>query len=118
MYPYMPTLKSIRRWVEGLKRRFARELAMVRVLPVAKQIVELWDIAIANQQPKPDPMTCIGKFTDAGIRMQTFKNVHIYLRDCGDLWKLPRRHRNRQQALPPRQKGRRVRRPLLKEPRP
>ena len=28
-------------------------------------------------------MTCISKFTDAGIRMQTFKNVHIYLRDCG-----------------------------------
>ena len=52
-------------------------------MPVAKQIVELWDIALANQQPKPDPMTCISKFTDAGIRMQTFKEVHIYLRDCG-----------------------------------
>ena len=89
MYTYMPTLKSIRRWVEGLKRRFARELAMVRVLPVANQIVELWDIAFANQQPKPDPMTCIGKFTDAGIRMQTFKNVHIYLRDCGTYGNFP-----------------------------
>ena len=77
MYTYAPSLRSIRRWVEGLKRRFARELAMVRVLPVANQIVELWDIAMANQQPKPDPMTCIGKFTDAGIRLQTFKDVHI-----------------------------------------
>ena len=82
MYTYAPSLRSIRRWVEGLKRRFARELAMVRVLPVANQIVELWNIAIANQQPKPDPLTCIGKFTDAGIRLQTFKDVHIYLKDC------------------------------------
>ena len=79
MYTYAPTLSSIRRWVEGLERRFARQLAMVRVLPVAKEIVELWDIAIANQQPKPDPLTCISKFTDAGIRLQTFKDVHIYL---------------------------------------
>ena len=82
MYTYAPTLSSIRRWVEGLERRFARQLAMVRVLPVAKEIVELWDIAVANQQPKPDPLTCISKFTDAGIRLQTFKDVHIYLRDC------------------------------------
>ena len=69
MYPYVPSLRSIRRWVEGLKRRFARELAMLRVMPVANQIVELWNIAIANQQPNPDPLTCISKFTDAGIRL-------------------------------------------------
>ena len=62
---------------------------MVRVMPVAKQIVELWAIALANQQPKPDPITCISKFTDAGIRMQTFKDVHIYLRDCGTYGDFP-----------------------------
>ncbi len=76
------SLAGIRRQVDALQRRFARELAMYRVKPVAEQVVQLWNIAIAKQQPKPDPVSCIRKFIDAGFRLPSFKDLHIYLKDC------------------------------------
>ena len=57
----METISSLRRQVEALKRKYARVIAAAVLKPVADKIVNLWDIATAKKQPKPNPLLCVRK---------------------------------------------------------
>ena len=76
-----PTLSQIRREIEALKRKYARQIAAAVLKPVAGKIVNLWDIATAKKQPKPNPMLCVRKVVDAGFRLHTFNALHSYIED-------------------------------------
>ena len=76
------TLASLRRQLNALKRKYARLLAVAHLKPVTDQITELWNIAVAKEKPKPDPISCIKKIADAGFRITSLKALHIYLKDC------------------------------------
>ena len=95
------SLSQIRNAIEILERQLSRELAMHRVRPIADQITELWNIAIAKQQPKPDPITCISKFIDNGIGLPTFTALHTYLKDCRKYGDIPEpRKSSKRSSLP------------------
>ena len=83
------SLSQIRNAIEVLERQLSRELAMHRVRPIADQTTELWNIAIAKQQPKPDPISCISKFIDNGIGLPTFTVLNTYLKDCRKYGDIP-----------------------------
>ena len=57
----MYSISQLRRQFEALKRKYARVIAAAVLKPVADQIVNLWDIATAKKQPKPNPLLCIQK---------------------------------------------------------
>ena len=82
LYRSGTTINSLRRQFEALKRKYARVIAAAVLKPVADEIVSLWDIAISQKQPKPDPLTCVQKVAKAGFRLQTFTRLHIYIEDC------------------------------------
>ena len=75
------TLSQIRRLVHSLMRKLGRIIAVLRLKPVANQIVELWNIAVAKKQPKPSPLFCVRKVADAGFRLTTFNALHSYIED-------------------------------------
>ena len=78
----MPSVYHLRQQFEALKRRYARVIAAAHMLPVAQEIADDWNDAAANDQPKPDPATCVRKVAKAGFRLFTFKALHIYLGEC------------------------------------
>ena len=78
------SLRQIRNAVEALKRKFAPELAIIRVSRVANEITELWHLAIANKQPKSDPYACVRRVADAGFRLHTYMAFEKYLQRCID----------------------------------
>ncbi len=78
------SLRQIRNAVEALKRKFAPELAIIRLSRVANEITQLWHIAIANKQPKPEPYSCVRKVADAGFRLHTYMAFEKYLQRCID----------------------------------
>ena len=67
----METLSSLRRQIEALKRKYAREIAAAVLEPVADKIVTLWDIATANNQPQPSPLICVRKVATAARNSRT-----------------------------------------------
>ena len=70
------TLSQIRRRVDALKRRFARELAIIRLRRIAEAVAHDWD----PDQP-PEPADVIGRITRAGFRLPTFINLRRCLDD-------------------------------------
>ena len=50
-----PSLASLRRQVDALKRKLARVLPTLRLRSAAGHIVKLWNIAVANNSPGPTP---------------------------------------------------------------
>ena len=98
------TLNSLRRQFEALKRKYARVIAAAVLKPVADEIVSLWDIAVSKRQPKPDPLTCVQKVAKAGFRLQTFKDLHIYIEDCSRYGGFPDAWEIINKLLPPSEK--------------
>ena len=78
----MPSVYHLRQQFEALKRRYARVIASAHMLPIAQEIADEWNDAAANDQPKPDPATCVRKVAKAGFRLFTFKALHAYLGEC------------------------------------
>ena len=70
------TISEIRRRIDALKRRFARELAIIKLRSVAETVSDNWD----PDQP-PEPGAVIGRIADAGFRLPTFANLSRYLKD-------------------------------------
>ena len=69
------TLSEIRRRVDALKRRFARELAIIELRRVAEAVANDWD----PDQPA-EPAAVIQLIVKAGFRLPTF----VRLRRCLD----------------------------------
>ena len=69
------TLSEIRRRVDALMRKFARELAIIDVRRVAEAVADHWD----PDQP-PEPSDVIQRIVRAGFRLPTL----VRLRRCLD----------------------------------
>ena len=52
----METLSSLRRQIEALKRKYAREIAAAVLEPIADKIVNLWETSPPpKNSPSPPP---------------------------------------------------------------
>ena len=70
------TLSQIRRRVNALKRRFASELAIIKLRRIAESVSDDWD----PDQP-PEPADVIERVAKAGFRLPTFMSLRRYLDD-------------------------------------
>ena len=70
------TISELRRRINALKRRFARELAIIKLRRIAEAVAEDWD----PDQP-PEPADVIGRIARAGFRLPTFIRLQRYLDD-------------------------------------
>ena len=70
------TLSQIRNRINVLKRRFANELAIIKLRRIAEAVSDQWD----PSEP-PEPGRIIGRIADAGFRLPTFTRLSRYLKD-------------------------------------
>ena len=70
------TISQIRARVNALKRRFARELAIVKLRPIAESVENEWD-----PECPPEPAAVIRRVVKAGFRLNTFTRLSSYLKD-------------------------------------
>ena len=70
------TLAQIRRRVNALKRKFALELAIIRLRRIAESVADNWDL----DEP-PEPHDVIQRVAKAGFRLNTFMRLQHYLKD-------------------------------------
>ena len=70
------TLSQIRRRINILKRRFARELAIIRLRRIAEAVADDW-----NPDQPPKPADVIERVAKAGFCLPTFMRLRRYLDD-------------------------------------
>ncbi len=70
------TISQIRARINALKRRFAPELAIVKLRPVAESVGNQWD-----PECPPEPGDVIQHVVKAGFRLNTFTRLSSYLID-------------------------------------
>ena len=70
------TISELRRRVNALKRKFARELAIIKLRRIAEAISEDWIPAAP-----PEPSDVIRRIAKAGFRLPTFTRLSSYLKD-------------------------------------
>ena len=68
------TLSQLRRRIDALKRKFARELAIIKARRIAEAVANDWD----PSEP-PEPADVIQRFVKAGSLLSTFANLARYL---------------------------------------
>ena len=68
------TLSEIRRRIDALKRKFARELAIIKTRRIAEAVANDW-----NPDEPPEPHDVIQRIARAGFRLPTFANLSRYL---------------------------------------
>jgi len=68
------TLSENRRAIDALKRKFATELAIIKLRRVAEAIADDWD-----PSHPPEPADVIQRFAKAGCSLPTFANLARYL---------------------------------------
>ncbi len=78
----MYTLSQIRRRVDALKRKYATELTVVRLYPLAEEFSLLWACAVADGQPTPETQPFVLAIARSGLRLNTFTLLHHYLERC------------------------------------
>ena len=78
----MYTLSQMRRRVDALKRKYATELTVVRLYPLAEEFALLWACAVADGQPTPETQPFVLAIARSGIRINTFTLLHHYLERC------------------------------------
>ena len=78
----MPTLSQLRRRIDALKRKYARELAVVRLRPLAQEFTLSWACAVYQRRPAPNPQPFIRRVVQHGFRLPTFMALHNYLERC------------------------------------
>ena len=77
----MNQLSYIRSRINALRRKFALEISVVRLEPVADEFCYQWDRARAEGKPAPDILAFIRKVA-AGYRLPTLVAAHKYLEKC------------------------------------
>ena len=70
------TISQIRRRIDALMRRFARELAIIKLRRIAESVADDWD-----PDHPPEPSDVIQRVVKAGFRLNTFTRLSIYLKD-------------------------------------
>ena len=71
------TLSEIRRRIDVLKRKFACELAIIKLRRIAEAVAEDWD----PTEP-PEPSDIIQRVARAGFRLPTFARLRRCLDDA------------------------------------
>ena len=85
----MYSLSQIRRRVDALKRKFAIELAIVRLFPLAEDFSLHWAAEVTDHRPAPEIHPFIRRIADHGFRFHTFTALHHYLERCNNENKVP-----------------------------
>ena len=70
------TISQIRRRIDALKRKLARELAIIQLRRIAESVADAWD-----PDHPPEPAEVIQRIVKAGFRLNTFTRLSIYLKD-------------------------------------
>jgi len=70
------TISEIRRRINALKRKFARELAIIKMRRIAEAVAYDWD-----PECPPEPGDVIQRVAQAGFRLNTFTRLSRYLKD-------------------------------------
>ena len=70
------TISQLRRRIDALKRRFARELAIIKLRRIAESVADDW-----NLDNPPEPADVIQRVVKAGFRLPTFTRLSRYLKD-------------------------------------
>jgi len=70
------TISELRRRIDALKRRFARELAIIKMRRIAEAVSEVW-----IPSAPPEPSDVIRRIARAGFRLPTFGRLSSYLKD-------------------------------------
>ena len=70
------TISQIRTRINSLNRRFARELAIIKLRRIAESVADDWD----PDQPS-EPADVIQRVVKAGFRLNTFARLSRYLND-------------------------------------
>ena len=83
------TLSQIRREIEALKRKYAKELAIVRLRRQAEEVCDQWERAVNDQQEPPQPHAVVGKMAAAGFFLSTYITLHHYVKRIREQGKLP-----------------------------
>ena len=96
----MNELSSLRRRVDALLRKYAREIAIVRLTRLAREFSLQWTVAVADHQSPPESHPFILRVADAGFRLTTFMAVHKYLERCRNQNTLPDSNQMVQALLP------------------
>ena len=78
----MDTLSALRARVRALQRKFARELAALRLRRLAEEHCRQSSEARADCQPPPGSHAFIRRVAAAGFRLPSFMAVHNYLERC------------------------------------
>ncbi len=75
-------LSHIRSRINALRRKFAVEISVARLEPVADEFCYQWDRARAEGRPAPHWHSFIRKVGAAGYRLPTRVAAHKYLEKC------------------------------------
>jgi len=105
------TRASLRRQVDAPKRKLAHVLPMLRLRGAANHIVKLWNIAVASQKPRPDPIDCVHLMAGTGFRPESWNPLHGYLEHCQRYRTTPDAGEITGKPFPPGKKARPVRHP-------
>ena len=87
----MDTLSSVKARVRALRRKLARELALLRLRRLAEEHCLQSSVAQADRQAPPDSYAFILRVAAVGFRLSTFMAAHKYLERCRDNNALPDR---------------------------
>ena len=68
------TISQLRRRIDALKRKLARELTIIKLRRLAEDISDAW----VPSEP-PEPPDVIQRIAKAGFRLPTFVRLHSYL---------------------------------------
>ena len=85
----MPTLSQLRRRVDALQRKYARELAVVRLRRLAEEHSLQWTYATCQGQPLPQPQPFTRRIAKSGYRLKTFVALDNYLERCQEQGTIP-----------------------------
>ena len=84
----MYTLSQIRNQVNALQRKYALELSVARLHPLAEEFSLQWVKAVADRREAPQTHPFILRIARHGFRFDTYMDLHRYLEGCrrsGDL---------------------------------
>ncbi len=70
------TISQIRSRINSLKRKFARELAIIKLRRIAEAVADDW-----TPSDPPEPSDVIQRIVKTGFRLPTFANLRRYLDD-------------------------------------
>ena len=75
-------MNELRRRVDALRRRMARELAIKKAQDLAREFCMRWHIAVSEHKPLPNNFPFIARINRSGLHLPTLPAVNGYLDRC------------------------------------